>query len=174
MEHVILVNEQDEEIGLSEKLAAHESGTLHRAFSVLIFNDQGEMLIHQRAVAKYHCGGLWTNACCSHQRQHESNADAAKRRLREEMGIETTVEHIGHFIYKVTFDNGLTEHELDHVFMGRFSAEPNVDPNEVESWKYIHLNDLREDIVRQPNNYTFWFKEIMNRFSNEITNYAKL
>jgi isopentenyl-diphosphate delta-isomerase len=125
MEEVILVNTFDEQIGTLEKMATHEQGLLHRAFSVLIFNDAGKLLIHQRAHNKYHCAGLWTNTCCSHQREGESNEQAAVRRLQEEMGFAVPVQSIGSFIYRVEFDNGLTEHELDHVLTGVFNGQPS-------------------------------------------------
>src|SRR5215468_430433 len=116
MEQVILVNELDEEIGTMEKLSAHEQGVLHRAISVFIFNEKGEMLLQQRASRKYHSGGLWTNACCSHPHPGEATHAAALRRLKEEMGFETSLKKAFDFVYKTSFDNGLTEHEFDHVF----------------------------------------------------------
>ena len=123
-EEVILVNEADEQIGVMEKMEAHEKGLLHRAFSVFIFNDKGEMLLQQRALNKYHSGGLWTNACCSHPRPGEDTLQAAKRRLMEEMGIETSLTLKNSFTYKTAFENGLTEHEFDHIFIGTFNQEP--------------------------------------------------
>jgi len=168
MDEVILVNSNDEQVGTLEKLAVHQQGLLHRAFSVLVFNHKGELLIHQRAHEKYHCAGLWTNTCCSHQRLGETNEKAAQRRLQEEMGFTVPVHTIGSFIYRVTFDNGLIEHEYDHVLMGKFNEEPVPDPTEVVDWKYISLEELGRDIHDFPNKYTFWFKEIMHRFGAEI------
>lgn len=168
MEEVILVNNHGEQIGTLEKLAAHKQGLLHRAFSVLIFNDAGELLIQQRAQEKYHCSGLWTNTCCSHHRVGESNERAAKRRLEEEMGFAVEVKSLGSFIYRVVFDNGLIEHEYDHVLVGKFNGIPIPNSLEVADWKYITLQDLEKEMENSPNQYTFWFKEIMYRFGADI------
>jgi isopentenyl-diphosphate delta-isomerase len=173
MEEVVLVNENDEVIGTCEKLKAHQDGLLHRAFSVLLFNHQGEMLIHQRAFEKYHCGGLWTNACCSHQRPNESTLDAVKRRMPEELGVTAPVEHIGSFRYKVAFDNGLTEHEYDHVLFGRFNADIHPNPNEVAAWRYIAIRDLEKEVEESPENFTFWFKQILKTYQTHILNYSQ-
>lgn len=161
MEQVVLVDENDREIGLMEKQRAHEEGRLHRAFSVLIFNDKNEMLIHQRALNKYHCGGLWTNACCSHPRQNESPVAAAKRRLQEEMGFTTDVHFVDSFVYKAAFDNGLTEYEFDHLFIGRYNEAPSPSPEEVADWKYIQIDELINDIEAHPEKYTIWFITIV-------------
>ena len=169
MEQVVLVDENDSEVGLMEKLQAHEEGRLHRAFSVLIFNDKNEMLIHKREKNKYHCGGLWTNACCSHPRQNESPEAAAKRRLQEEMGFTTDVNFIASFVYKAEFENGLTEHEFDHLFIGIFNDEPNPNPKEVEDWKFIALDELVKDVNKHPNKYTAWFITIIKeQLSNAL------
>jgi isopentenyl-diphosphate delta-isomerase len=168
MEEVILVNTFDEQIGKLEKMAAHEQGLLHRAFSVLIFNDAGELLIHQRAHDKYHCAGLWTNTCCSHQREGESNEQAAFRRLQEEMGFAVAVQSIGSFVYHITFDNGLTEHELDHVLIGNYNGQPTPNPDEVADWKYISLEELEIQMKNNPEQFTFWFREIMHRFGADL------
>jgi isopentenyl-diphosphate delta-isomerase len=168
MEEVILVNTNDEELGTLEKLAAHEQGVLHRAFSVLTFNQKGELLIHRRAFDKYHCPGLWTNTCCSHQRKGETNEQAAQRRLQEEMGFSVPVKSIGSFIYRVEFENGLIEHEFDHVLVGKFNENPSPNPGEVVDWKYIALEELEKNIHVHPEEYTYWFKEIMHRFGAEI------
>lgn len=170
MEEVILVNSLDEQIGTLEKIAAHEQGLLHRAFSVLIFNDKGELLIHQRAHEKYHCAGLWTNTCCSHQRVGETNEQAATRRLQEEMGFVVPVQFIGSFVYYVEFDNGLFEHELDHVLIGKFNDQPAPNPNEVADWKYIDLQELELEMKNNPEQFTFWFHEIMHRFGADLKN----
>ena len=169
-EKVIVVNTFDEPIGLMEKLEAHQKGVLHRAFSVLIFNTKGEMLIHQRAKDKYHCGGLWTNACCSHPREHETLIEAANRRLQEEMGFQTPLTKMGSFIYKAEFKNGLTEHEFDHLFVGEFNENPSPNPDEVMDWKYISLADLKNEIQKNPEDFTFWFKEIMNHHLDKVLN----
>jgi isopentenyl-diphosphate delta-isomerase len=162
MENVILVDEKDNEIGLMEKIQAHKEGRLHRAFSVLIFNKNQEMLIHKRNRHKYHCGGLWTNACCSHPRVNENTKDAAKRRLVEEMGFTTELVYVDNFTYKASFDNGLTEYEYDHMFVGEYNGAPQPNPSEVEDWKYIKIEDLKKDIERSPEHYTPWFITIIN------------
>lgn len=169
-EKVILVDTSDQPIGLMEKMQAHKEGRLHRAFSILIFNDKGEMLIHQRANNKYHCGGLWTNACCSHPRANESLEAAAIRRLKEEMGFQTELKKIGTFIYKAEFDNGLTEHEFDHLFLGFFNKKPSPNPKEVMDWKYVEIETLKKDIQSHPDEYTIWFKEIMSHHLDKVLN----
>lgn len=166
-EFVILVDENDAPLGLMEKMEAHEKGVLHRAFSVFLFNGKGEMLIHRRALEKYHSGGLWTNACCSHQRDGETSLEAAKRRLQEEMGISCSLQEKFSFIYKAEFDHGLIEHELDHVFVGFYEGEIKPDPAEVMDWKYIHLDDLQKDIAKKPEDYTAWFKIALPRLLEE-------
>lgn len=167
-EHVILVNERDEPLGLMEKMEAHEKGLLHRAFSVFILNSKGEMMIHQRALHKYHSGGLWTNACCSHPRDGESILDAGHRRLMEEMGFDTDLEKVLEFTYKAELDDGLSEHEYDHVLVGHFEGEPKLNPSEVAQWKWMDIDELRADIERHPKRYTEWFKIIFDRFVNEV------
>lgn len=169
MDQVVLVNSKDEPLGTMEKLEAHHKGLLHRAFSVLIFNHKGELLIQKRAKHKYHCGGLWTNTCCSHQRLNEESINAGKRRLQEEMGFTTELVSIGNFIYRVAFPNGLIEHELDHVFIGNYSEDPNPNKEEVEDWRYVSLETLSQDIKMNPNDYTYWFKEIINRFKEKLS-----
>lgn len=163
-EYVILVDEQDAQIGLMPKMMAHEKALLHRAFSVFLFNDQGELMLQQRALSKYHSPGLWTNTCCSHQRDGESNIEAGKRRLEEEMGISAELKEVTSFIYKAEFDNGLTEHEYDHVLVGKYNSEPNINPEEVASWKWMPLEDVNEDIRANPDIYTAWFKIIFEKF----------
>ncbi|MCX2679642.1 isopentenyl-diphosphate Delta-isomerase [Galbibacter sp. EGI 63066] len=167
-EKVILVNEQDEQIGLMEKIEAHEKALLHRAFSVFVFNDKGETMIQQRALHKYHSPGLWTNTCCSHQREGESNIEAGKRRLMEEMGFTTDLENVLSFIYKVPFDNGLTEHEYDHIMIGKFNGEPNINSDEVVAWKWVSLQDIKKDMEVNPEIYTAWFKIIFDKFYEHI------
>lgn len=157
-EEVILVNEQDQVQGSMEKMEAHKKGVLHRAFSVFIFNSQGEMLIQQRAFHKYHSAGLWTNACCSHPRPGETTEAAAHRRLKEEIGITLEIKHHHEFVYKVKFNNGLTEHEYDHVFVGNSDDSPEPNTEEVAAFKWITLDALKSDLISQPEHYTYWFK----------------
>lgn len=167
-EKVILVNEKDEQIGLMAKMEAHEKALLHRAFSVFIFNNKNELLLQQRALTKYHSPGLWTNTCCSHQREGESNIQAGKRRLQEEMGFETELSETTSFIYKAPFDNGLTEHEYDHIMVGYHSDEPTINPNEVADWKWMSLVNIQKDIFENPEIYTAWFKIIFEKFYDHI------
>ena len=159
-EMVILVNEQDEAIGLMEKMEAHEKGLLHRAFSILIFNSEGEMLLQQRALSKYHSPGLWTNACCSHPRNGETILEAANRRLSEEMGMQTELSVLTHFIYKADFDNGLTEHELDYVVKGITNENPTINPDEVNAFRWICMVDLNKWVNTSPTDFTVWFLEL--------------
>lgn len=162
MEHVILVDENDSPIGTMEKLEAHQKGVLHRAFSVLLFNSKGELLIQKRSGNKYHSAGLWTNTCCSHPRPDETLTDAAKRRLREEMGIDVAVKSLYSFVYKVNLDKGLIEHELDHVLIGHFDGRPELNNNEVSDWRYASIPQLKKEIQENPDNFTHWFKLILN------------
>ncbi len=163
-EQVILVNEADEEIGLMPKLEAHEKAVLHRAFSVFILNDKNELMLQQRAAHKYHSPLLWTNTCCSHQRAGESNIQAGQRRLVEEMGFKADLRELFHFIYKAPFDNGLTEHELDHVMIGYSAEVPQINKDEVASWKYMSIEDVKLDMSVNPELYTVWFKIIFDKF----------
>ncbi|SHI60979.1 isopentenyl-diphosphate Delta-isomerase [Algibacter luteus] len=167
-EKVILVNEKDEQIGLMPKLEAHEKALLHRAFSVFIFNDKNELMLQQRAFNKYHSPGLWTNTCCSHQRDGESNLEAGKRRLMEEMGFVVDLKETISFIYKAPFDNGLTEHEFDHVLLGKYNGEPHINKEEVASWKWMPLEEVKTDIAKHPESYTEWFKVIFDKFYEHI------
>lgn len=167
-EQVILVNEQDEELGLMPKMEAHEKAVLHRAFSVFVLNDKDELMLQQRAAHKYHSPMLWTNTCCSHQRKGEQNIQAGKRRLQEEMGFECDLKELFSFVYKAPFDNGLTEHELDHVMIGRYNGDPVINPEEVESFKWMSLIDVKSDIAVNPQDYTAWFKIIFERFYNHL------
>lgn len=170
-EEVILVNEWDEPIGLMPKLEAHEKAVLHRAFSVFVLNDQNEILLQQRAHHKYHSPLLWTNTCCSHQRNGETNIEAGTRRLFEEMGFKTELKELFHFIYKAPFDNGLTEHELDHVMIGYFNESPTINPEEVEDWKWMKIDDVKADMTANPTIYTVWFKIIFDEFYHYIENH---
>lgn len=158
MSQVILVNEADEPIGTMGKMQAHEEGLLHRAFSIFIFNSDGDMLLQQRALSKYHSGGLWTNACCSHPLPGEDTIVAANRRLKEEMGFETSLHKAFSFLYKTIFDNGLTEHEVDHVYTGIFEGEIKPDAQEVSNYGFYSMRTIREAIQKEPHQYTSWFK----------------
>ena len=168
-EHVILVDEHDNQLGLMPKMEAHEKAVLHRAFSVFIFNSDGDLMLQQRAAHKYHSPLLWTNTCCSHQRDGESNIAAGKRRLVEEMGFSTELKEVFSFIYKAPFDNGLTEHELDHVMVGYFDGFPEVNPEEVASFKWMSLEAIKEDIELHPNLYTAWFKIIFKESYSKLS-----
>jgi isopentenyl-diphosphate delta-isomerase len=157
-ELLILVDENDKEIGLMEKMPAHKSGKLHRAFSVFIFNTKGELLLQQRADSKYHSGGLWTNTCCSHPVSGEEIAVTIKKRLKEEMGIECATSFQFSFIYKSELANGLTEHELDHVYFGTTDEKPTLNKSEAKDWKYISLQTLKETVRQNPQNFTIWLQ----------------
>jgi isopentenyl-diphosphate delta-isomerase len=163
-EKVILVDKNDNPIGLMNKLEAHEKALLHRAFSVFILNDKKELMLQQRAHHKYHSPLLWTNTCCSHQRENETNIQAGTRRLSEEMGFVTELKEMFHFIYKAPFDNGLTEHELDHVMIGYYNDVPVINDDEVESWKWMKIEDIKNDMITNPDIYTVWFKIIFEEF----------
>lgn len=164
MEQVILVNEQDQPIGTMEKIEAHEKALLHRAFSVFIFNDEGALMLQQRAADKYHSPLLWTNTCCSHQKVGETNIEAGKRRLQEEMGFTAELKDVCSFIYKAPFDNGLTEHEYDHVLTGVYNDEPNLNPEEANAYKWMPLEEVKKDIDKNPEIYTAWFLIIFEKF----------
>ena len=167
-EQVILVDTNDQKIGLMNKMEAHEKALLHRAFSVFIFNSKGQLMLQQRALDKYHCGGLWTNTCCSHQRDGETTLIAAKRRLNEEMGFDTPLEEKFSFIYKASLDNGLTEHELDHVLVGYYNNPPNINTEEAASWKWIDIEKLKSKILSSPDEFTPWFKIIFDKFLHQM------
>ena len=167
-EQVILVDKNDQKIGLMPKMEAHQKAVLHRAFSVFVMNDKGQLLLQQRAASKYHSPLLWANTCCSHQRDGESNLDAGKRRLQEEMGFVTELKEVFSFIYKAPFDNGLTEHELDHVMLGAYNAAPIINKKEVESFKWMKPEDVKQDMLEKPEIYTAWFKIIFEKFYEHI------
>lgn len=166
---VILVDVNDNQIGLMSKLEAHEKGVLHRAFSVFIFNKNGDLMLQKRSLSKYHSPGLWTNTCCSHQRDGESNIKSGKRRLNEEMGFETMLIEKTSFIYQAKFDNGLTEHEFDHILVGYYDKSPNINSDEVDSWKWMSMNNVQDDINESPENYTAWFKIIFKKYYKFIS-----
>jgi isopentenyl-diphosphate delta-isomerase len=168
MEKVILVNKKDKAIGTEEKLKAHQKGKLHRAFSVVLFNKKGEILIQKRAKSKYHSPGLWTNTCCSHPKPNENTKEAAQRRLKEEMGIKTDLKKAFSFIYKAKLGN-LVEYEFDHVFLGRFDGQPKPNKKEIEDWQWIKLVDLEKDIKKNPKKYTPWSKIILKKLKKKNT-----
>jgi isopentenyl-diphosphate Delta-isomerase len=167
-ESVILVNDRDEQTGTMEKMEAHRKAVLHRAFSVFIFNDKGEMLLQRRALNKYHSGGLWTNACCSHPRPGESTADAASRRLREELGFSVRLSDAFQFVYKASFDNGLTEYEYDHVFIGQYQGLVHPNPDEVGDYCYKHMDEIKSSLLTHPHKYTEWFKIALPRLEKHL------
>jgi isopentenyl-diphosphate Delta-isomerase len=162
-EHVILVDERDCSLGTMEKMAAHQRGLLHRAISVFILDGNGRLLLQQRAAHKYHSAGLWTNTCCSHPAPGEKAADAAHRRLRQEMGMEVPLEFAFTFQYRAAFENGLVEHELDHVFIGHASHAPVINPDEVADYRWLSLPEIERELVANPDAYTPWFKIIYKK-----------
>ena len=159
-EQVILVDSRNRELGAMDKTEAHQRGILHRALSIFIFNSKGELLMHRRAMGKYHSSGLWSNTCCSHPRPGEKVADAANRRLQEEMGMKAGLTELFYFIYKAELENGLYEHEADHVFVGKTDADPKPDKNEVMEWKWMDVTAISADMDANPTNYTIWFQLI--------------
>jgi len=165
-EFILTVDENDKVIGKEEKIKTHQLGKLHRAFSIFVFNSKGELLLQRRAKTKYHSGGLWTNTCCSHQRFDETLEKAIHRRLKEEMGFDCELKEIFSFIYKVKFDNDLFEHEYDHVFIGKFDGKPNPNPEEVDEWKWVDLEELKGDIRENPDNYTYWLKVSIDKINS--------
>jgi len=167
-EFVVLVDQDDQKLGLMEKQQAHVAGLLHRAFSVFVFNSKGELMIQQRAASKYHSPTLWTNTCCSHPRDNETYEQAAHRRLEEEMGFDCELEYKFNFIYKAHLENDLIEHELDHVFIGTFDDEPKLNPEEVMAYRWVELDDLKKDMEKNPQNYTAWFKIIFEHYVSYI------
>ena len=156
-EKILLVDEHDDPIGYGEKMLTHFEGTLHRAFSIFIFNSKKEMLLQKRALSKYHCEGLWTNTCCSHQREKETLTDAAHRRLKEEMGFDTELFELFTFHYNVSFENGLNENEIDHIYIGNYEQNPLINPSEVADYKWIKWSELKEWIKQTPEDFTPWF-----------------
>ena len=167
-EKVILVDKNDNQVGLMPKLEAHEKGFLHRAFSVFIFNNKYQLLLQKRASSKYHSGGLWTNTCCSHPREDEDILDAANRRLDEEMGIKTSLRKVYDFIYEAKLDNNLIEHEFDHVFYGLYDEDPIINKDEVDDFKWIDMETLNDSIINNGDNYTVWFKIAFEYFYNYL------
>lgn len=161
--YVVLVDENDNETGVMEKIEAHRKALLHRAVSVFLFDSDGNWILQKRAMDKYHSRGLWTNTCCTHPAPGESDIDSASRRLQEEMGIKCSIRKIFSFVYREKLDNDLTEHEFDHVFTGIFDGEPLINESEVDDWKRISFSELEKDIEINPQNYTYWFKQIYRR-----------
>lgn len=171
-EEVILVDAHDQELGLMEKMEAHRKGLLHRAFSVFVLNEKGELMVQQRAAEKYHSGGLWTNTCCSHPRAGETAEAAAHRRLQEEMGFDCPLQKVLEFTYRAELDKGMIEHEYDHLFIGSYSEEPSLNPDEAMAWKWMRIDDLSADIQDHPERYTAWFKIIWKQFEAYVISQA--
>lgn len=167
-EKVVLVDKNNKEIGLEEKMKAHIDGKLHRAFSVFIFNSKKELLLQRRAKSKYHCGGLWTNTCCSHPRPNESLRRAVYRRLKEEMGFHCSLREIFSFMYKATLGKNLYEHEYDHVFIGNYDGTPKLNLEEADDWKWVPLDELKKDIARNAEKYTPWFRIILEKYLDKL------
>lgn len=167
-EKVILVDNKNNQIGLMPKMEAHIKGVLHRAFSIIIFNSKSEILLQKRASTKYHTPNLWSNTCCSHQRDGECNITAGRRRLIEEMGFVTELYEFDSFIYKVNFSSGLIEHEYDHIMLGLYDKDPLLNPKEVDDFRWISIDDLSSDIKNNPDIYTAWFKIIIEKFSKSL------
>jgi isopentenyl-diphosphate delta-isomerase len=163
---VILVDRSDRALGSAPKLEAHERGELHRAFSVFVLNARGELLLQRRAGDKYHSGGLWSNTCCGHPRPGEETASAAARRLREEMGFGCELRHLGRFTYRAELGDGLVEHEVDHVFAGRHDGDPRPDPREVEAWRWVSPEALREEIQRDAGRFTPWLAAALDQLEH--------
>lgn len=161
---LILVNSDDEVVGYAKKLPIHEQGLLHRAFSIMVFNDKNEVLIHKRAVNKYHSGGLWTNACCSHPLKDEPLEITLHHKLQEEMGFDCELTYKYNFIYKAEFKNGLTEYELDYVYEGLYNGVVSPNPDEASEYKWVSLDEVKNDAVLNPELYTEWFKIILKNF----------
>ena len=167
-EQVVLVSEKDEILGVMDKMQAHENGILHRAFSVFLFNDKGEMLLQKRAAGKYHSPNQWTNAVCSHPRLDETYLEAAERRLKEELGIETPITYRFNFLYKADVGQNLWEHELDHVFTGNFEGEFKLNEDEVSEVRYISIDDLDKEMSENPESFTEWFKIILKEYKQHL------
>ena len=167
MEHLILVDANDNQIGTAEKVQAHKDGALHRAFSIFVVNSKGEMLLQRRALSKYHCGGLWANTVCGHPRPGEKLEHAVHRRLNEELGFDCPLTKKFSYIYKAAFENGLTEHEFLHVFVGTSDAKPKPDPQEVMDVSWQSPDAVRRDLKKHPEQYAFWFHQSMERLKDD-------
>ncbi len=167
-DYVILVDELDNEIGSMEKLQAHLEAKLHRAISVFVFNDKKELLLQKRASGKYHSANLWTNTCCSHPKPKENTVDAAKRRLKEEMGLECDLKPVFNFTYLAKLENGISEHEFDHVFFGFTNDKPKLNLEEASDYNYLSLDKIEKELTQNPERFTVWFKLIFERVKNEL------
>jgi isopentenyl-diphosphate delta-isomerase len=167
---IILVDEQDVQTGTMDKMEVHQKAMLHRAFSVFIFNEKGEMLLHKRADKKYHSGGLWTNACCSHPRPGEETLTAAQLRLQEEMGFKTELKKAFDFIYKAPFENGLTEYEFDHVYYGIYDGDIVPNAEEVSDYCFKPVDEIKSSIQSHPQKYTEWFKIAFPKMETYLKN----
>lgn len=170
---VILVNERDEWLGLADKMQAHKTGLLHRAFSVFVLNDKNEMLIQRRAEDKYHSPGLWSNACCSHPRAGESTMAAAHRRMQEELGIECVIEEIFTYRYKADVGNGLIENEYDHIYIGTSNSVPTLNPEEVSDYQYISIDKLSEWMQAEPESFTAWFRLLLPQLIKHLSEHSQ-
>ncbi len=166
-ECLILVDENDNKVGVGTKMQVHRQGALHRAFSVFIFDNQGRLMLQQRASTKYHSGGLWTNSCCGHPRPGESNLAASTRRLHEEMGFTCQLNEVDQILYRVDVSNGLVENEYNHTFIGAFDGKPALNPQEAEGWKWIAIADVFNAIKQNPEHFTAWFKVILAHFGQQ-------
>jgi isopentenyl-diphosphate Delta-isomerase len=166
--NIAIVNPNDKIIGYSDKLEVHLKGTMHRAFSIFVFNSKGELMLQKRALDKYHSPGLWTNTCCSHLPMDMKMEDAVHIRLQDEMGFDTDLQYVTKFHYNVTFENGLTENEIDHIFIGFFNENPKPNSEEVAEFKWVDLRDLKVDIDQNPSNYTYWLRHIVQNYFEEV------
>jgi len=167
---IALVDLDDNIIGFGEKLEIHRKGTLHRAFSVIVFNSKGKILLQRRALDKYHSAGLWTNTCCSHLPKGVEMEPFVHQRLVEEMGFDCQLRFVKAFHYRIDFQDGMIENELDHVYVGRFDSSPNPNPTEVCDWQWVNLDDLSSDIKSNPGKYTYWFKYMLEKHSEIFNN----
>lgn len=173
-EHVILVDQNDQMVGTMEKMRAHQEGLLHRAFSIFVFNSQGELLIQKRAPIKYHTGSLWSNTCCSHPKPNESVEETLQYKLHQEMGFQCELERAFSITYRAELGNGLVENELDHVYIGSFNGDPQPNHEEVCDWKYIALQDLKKEMEQHPNAFTPWFKLLLQPISRYYSDYIRV
>lgn len=167
-DHVILVNQDDDEVGTAGKMVAHRRGDLHRAVSVFVFDARGRLMLQKRAAAKYHSAGLWSNTCCSHPRPNAESADAARRRLREEMGIDCELEEVFSFVYRASLGNGLIEHEFDHLFFGSYDGCPELNPEEADDWTWIEMTALSADLRERPEAYSFWLAACLDHVVSHV------
>jgi isopentenyl-diphosphate delta-isomerase len=171
---LILVDKKDKQIGTEFKLKTHKEGRLHRAFSIFVFNEKGELLLQKRSSKKYHSGGLWTNTCCSHPKPGEETTSSAHRRLQEEMGFDCNISEIFSFVYKAKLDHCLTEHEFDHIFIGKFNQDPIINKQEAEDFKWATQKFLTQDIKNNPKTYTYWFQKIYKKVFQKILSETRI